>query len=147
MVVQGKRGAITDRNGNPLAVSIDSPSIAAYPRQISDRHAAAAALAKVLGESPRSFIEKLNPKRSFVWIKRQATPRQAERVAALGIKGLDFITEHTRYYPGKTLASQLIGFSGIDGHGLEGMEFYFDGRSERHGKRDYRSRGCLGTPV
>jgi cell division protein FtsI (penicillin-binding protein 3) len=126
MVVQGKRGAITDRNGNPLAVSIDSPSIAAYPRRISDRRAAAGQLAKVLGQSSGSIFEKLNPKRSFVWIKRQATPRQAAGVAALGIKGVDFITEHSRYYPGKTLAAQLVGFSGIDGHGLEGMEFYFD---------------------
>jgi cell division protein FtsI (penicillin-binding protein 3) len=126
MVVQGKRGAITDRNGNPLAVSIDSPSIAAYPRRIGDRHAAAAKLAKVLDQSSGSILEKLNPKRSFVWIKRQATPRQAEGVAALGIKGIDFITEHTRYYPGKTLAAQLVGFSGIDGHGLEGLEFFFD---------------------
>ena len=126
MVVQGKRGAITDRNGNPLAVSIDSPSIAVYPRRIGNRRAAAAALAKELAQSSTSIYEKLNPKRSFVWIKRQATPRQADGVAALGLTGIDFIPEHTRVYPGKNLAAQLVGFSGIDGHGLEGLEFYFN---------------------
>ena len=126
MVVQGKRGAITDRNGSPLAVSIDSPSIAAYPRQITDRHAAAKQLSSALNQPLRDVVRKLDPKRSFVWLKRQATPRQAETVQALGIKGVDFITEHSRYYPNKTLAAQLVGFSGIDGHGLEGMEFYFD---------------------
>ncbi len=126
MVVQGKRGAITDRNGSPLAVSIDSPSIAAFPRQMTDRQAAAKQLARALNQPLRKVVRTLGPERSFVWLKRQATPRQAETVQALGIKGVDFITEHSRYYPNKTLAAQLVGFSGIDGHGLEGMEFYFD---------------------
>ena len=126
MMVQGKRGAITDRNGSPLAVSIDSPSIAAYPRQMTDRQAAAKQLARALNQPLREVARKLDPERSFVWLKRQATPRQAETIQALGIKGVDFITEHSRYYPNKTLAAQLVGFSGIDGHGLEGMEFYFD---------------------
>jgi cell division protein FtsI (penicillin-binding protein 3) len=126
MVVQGKRGAITDRNGNPLAVSIDSPSIAAYPRQLKDRPAAAKQLAGALGQSRREILNRLDPKRTFVWLKRQATPRQAEAVRALGLKGVDFIGEHSRYYPSKTLAAQLVGFSGIDGQGLEGMEFYFN---------------------
>jgi cell division protein FtsI (penicillin-binding protein 3) len=126
MVVQGKRGAITDRNGNPLAVSIDSPSIAAYPRQVTDREAAAKQLAGALGQPRREILKKLDPKRTFVWLKRQATPRQAEAVRTLGLKGVDFIAEHSRYYPSKTLAAQLVGFSGIDGQGLEGLEFYFN---------------------
>ncbi|MGD9309687.1 MAG: penicillin-binding protein 2 [Desulfosarcina sp.] len=126
MVVQGKRGAIFDRNGSPLAVSIDSPSIAAYPRRIEDRKAASDQLARTLGQPQRRVYNKLTPKRSFVWLKRQAVPRQAESIRNLGIKGVDFITEHSRYYPSKTLAAQLLGFSGVDGHGLEGLEFYFD---------------------
>ena len=126
MVVQGKRGAITDRNGSPLAVSIDSPSIAVYPRQVADRAAAAKQLAGPLGQSMRDVFKKLDPDRTFVWLKRQATPRQAEAVRTLGLKGIDFIAEHSRYYPNKTLAAQLVGFSGIDGQGLEGMEFYFN---------------------
>ncbi|BBO91631.1 peptidoglycan D,D-transpeptidase FtsI family protein [Desulfosarcina ovata] len=127
MVVQGKRGAITDRNGTPLAVSIDSASIAAYPRQIENRQAAARQLARALGQSRQEVAKRLDPKRGFVWIKRQAVPRQAEAVRALGLKGIDFISEHSRYYPNKTLAAQLVGFSGIDSRGLEGLEFYFDG--------------------
>ncbi|HSO19196.1 MAG TPA: penicillin-binding transpeptidase domain-containing protein, partial [Desulfosarcina sp.] len=126
MVVQGRRGAILDRNGSPLAVSIDSPSIAAYPHLIADRQAAAEKIARILGQPARSVAAKLDPQRSFVWLKRQAIPKQAEAVRALGIKGVDFIAEHSRYYPTKTLAAQLLGFSGVDGHGLEGLEFYFD---------------------
>ena len=126
LVVQGKRGAITDRNGSPLAVSIESPSIAAFPRQLADRQAAAKQLATVLNQPEREVFEKLDPKRSFVWLKRQAVPRQAEAVEAIGIRGVNFFTEHSRHYPSKTLAAQLLGFSGIDGHGLEGMEFFFE---------------------
>jgi cell division protein FtsI/penicillin-binding protein 2 len=57
MVVQGKRGAITDRNGSPLAVSIDSPSIAAYPRQVTDRSATAKQLAGALGLPQRDVYK------------------------------------------------------------------------------------------
>jgi cell division protein FtsI (penicillin-binding protein 3) len=96
MVVQGKRGAITDRNGSPLAVSIDSPSIAAYPRRIADRGQAAKQLAGALNQPRREDFKKLAPKRSFVWLKRQATPRQAEAVRDLGIKGRRF---HHRAQP------------------------------------------------
>ena len=126
MVVQGKRGTIFDRNGSPLAVSIESVSIAAHPHMFADRQAASARLAKALEQRHREVYAKLNPKRSFVWLKRQAIPSQAEAVRKLEMKGIDFITEHSRYYPSKTLAAQLLGFSGIDGHGLEGLEFYFD---------------------
>ncbi len=128
MVVQGKRGAILDRNKSPLAVSIDSPSIAANPNLIGakQKKTVARGLARVLGQRADSIESKLNSDRSFVWIKRQATPRQAKELAALKLPGIDFIPEHTRVYPDKTLAAQLVGFSGIDGHGLEGLEFYFD---------------------
>jgi len=126
MVVQGKRGTISDRNGSPLAVSIESPSIAAYPRQIADRRNAARQLAAALNRPSREMYARLDPKRTFVWLKRQVTPKQAGAVRSLGLDGVDFITEYTRYYPSKTLAAQLLGFSGVDGHGLEGLEFYFE---------------------
>ena len=126
LVVQGKRGAIYDRNASPLAVSIESPSIAAYPRMIADRDKAAGQLARALGQPRREVLTKLNPKRSFVWLKRQAIPSQAQAVRALDLRGVDFIAEHSRYYPSKSLAAQLLGFSGVDGHGLEGLEFLFD---------------------
>lgn len=126
VVLQGKRGTITDRNHNPLAVSIESPSIAAFPRQITDPRAAAAQLAGLLNQPRREIYERLDPKRSFVWLKRQATPKEAEAILATNIRGVHFIAEHSRHYPSKSLAAQLLGFCGIDGNGLEGMEFYLD---------------------
>lgn len=144
MVVQGKRGAIFDRNGSPLAVSIESPSIAAYPRMIADRDKASDQLARALGQPRRDVYAKLNPKRSFVWLKRQAIPSQAQAVRTLDLRGIGFITEHSRYYPSKSLAAQLLGFSGVDGHGLEGLEFHFDGDLKGHEKEITVLKDALG---
>ncbi|HSQ85361.1 MAG TPA: penicillin-binding protein 2, partial [Desulfobacterales bacterium] len=68
----------------------------------------------------------LNSKKKFVWIKRKVTPKEAEAVKNLNLDGLDFIPEHKRFYPNKTLAAQLIGFTDIDDHGLEGIEFNYN---------------------
>ena len=144
MVVQGKRGTIFDRNGSPLAMSIESPSIAAYPRMIGDRKKASDQLARALGQPRRQVYGKLNPKRSFVWLKRQAIPSQAQAVRTLDLRGIDFITEHSRYYPNKSLGAQLLGFSGIDGHGLEGLEFQFDRNLKGHEKKITVLKDALG---
>ena len=125
-VIRGKRGAITDRNESPLAMSIDSTSIIANPRQIEERSTAAKAMARALGQKRNEIYKKLDPKRGFVWLNRQAAPSQVDAVRSLELTGVSFITEHSRHYPSKTLASQLVGFSGIDGQGLEGLEFYFN---------------------
>ncbi len=125
VTVFGKRGAIYDARHKAMAVSIETPSVAAYPASIEDK-AAAAKLAKALGLKRSDVQRKLTNGRRFVWLKRQATPREAEAVRALNIKGVDFLPEHTRFYPNTTLAGQVLGFTGIDGHGLEGLEFYYD---------------------
>lgn len=126
MVIQGKRGALRDRNGIPLAVSIDSLSIAANPRKIEDRETVIPKLAVAL-ERPRKALEaELDPRRGFVWLNREAVPRHVEAVKALNVAGVDFIPGHSRYYPNKSLAAQLLGFAGVDGKGLEGLEFSFN---------------------
>jgi cell division protein FtsI (penicillin-binding protein 3) len=79
-----------------------------------------------LGLRTKAVKRKLTSGRRFVWLKRQATPKEAEAVRALQLRGVDFIPEHTRFYPNTTLAAQVLGFTGIDGHGLEGLEFYYD---------------------
>jgi len=122
----GKRGSIFDRNLREMAVSIDVMSIAAHPQQIKQSKNAARLLAKALGMSRKRLGDKLNSKKKFVWIKRKVTPKEAEAVKKLNIDGLDFIPEHKRFYPNKTLAAQLIGFTDIDDHGLEGIEFNYN---------------------
>jgi len=122
----GKRGTIFDRRMREVAVSIETLSLAAYPRKIKDRPGAARAIARIIKASPQSVARKLATKRPFVWIKRQITPKEAQAVKALDLDGLEFLPEHSRYYPNRTLAAQLVGFTGIDGNGLEGIEYLFD---------------------
>ena len=122
----GKRGTIFDRNLREMAVSIDVMSIAGHPQQIKHPQDAARSLSKALKIDRRVLAKKLNSKKKFVWIKRKVTPKEAEAVKKLNMDGLDFIPEHKRFYPNKTLAAQLIGFTDIDDHGLEGIEFNYD---------------------
>ena len=122
----GKRGTIYDRKMSELAVSIPVTSIAAYPRRIKNPAAVAASLDKPLKMSRRSLKKSLQSKKSFVWIKRQATPREVEQIRKLNIEGIGFVPEYNRFYPQKTLAAQVIGFTGVDGEGLEGVEHYYN---------------------
>jgi cell division protein FtsI (penicillin-binding protein 3) len=122
----GKRGTIFDRNLREMAVSIDVESIAAHPRQVENPRKVAGSLSKILKMNRKALAKKLQSKKKFVWIQRMVTPKEAEAVKKLDISGLDFIPEHKRFYPNKTLAAQLIGFTDIDDHGLEGLEFYYN---------------------
>jgi cell division protein FtsI (penicillin-binding protein 3) len=122
----GKRGTIFDRNLREMAVSVDAMSIAADPEQIHDVPGTAAALARALDLDGKSLRRRLGSGRSFVWVDRKVTPRQSASVLALSLPGITFETEHQRFYPNRTLAAQVIGFAGIDGRGLEGIEFHFD---------------------
>ncbi len=126
LTISGKRGVIYDRNLSEMAVSIDVTSIAAYPDQVENPGATAKALAKVLNLNTRKLQRKLKAKKSFVWIKRQSTAKETGAVKNLDIAGIDFVTEYNRFYPHTTLAAQVLGFSGIDGAGLEGIEFYYN---------------------
>jgi cell division protein FtsI (penicillin-binding protein 3) len=126
LVTTGKRGQIYDRNHHEMAVSIGTTSLAAYPSKIQDKKSAARALAGILNLNQRKLAQKLNSQRAFVWIKRQVSPKELSEVRALGIKGVDFIPSYSRFYPNKTLAAQVLGFTGVDGHGLEGVEYYYD---------------------
>jgi cell division protein FtsI (penicillin-binding protein 3) len=122
----GKRGTIFDRNLREMAVSIDVESIAAHPKQIENPKKVAGLLSKTLKINRRDLAKKLYFKKKFVWIERKVTPKEAEAVKKLEIDGLDFVPEHKRFYPNRTLAAQLIGFTDIDDHGLEGLEFYYN---------------------
>ena len=122
----GKRGSIFDRRMREVAVSIETLSLAAYPRKIQNPRATAQAIAPIIKASPKSVVRKLTANRSFVWVKRQITPKEVQAIKALNLEGLEFLPEHSRYYPNRTLAAQLVGFTGIDGTGLEGIEYLFD---------------------
>ena len=126
LTIRGKRGTIFDRNLREMAVSVDAASIAAYPRHIKKPGAVATALSEILNLNRAALLRKITSDRTFVWIKRQSSPSEERAIRALGFKGFDFIPEHTRYYPNRYLAAQLLGFTGVDSRGLEGLEYYFN---------------------
>jgi len=74
----------------------------------------------------KDVMEKLNQKKSFVWIKRKLKETEVAEIKKLNLEGFDFIDESKRYYPKNYLASNLMGFVGIDNQGLEGLESFFD---------------------
>ncbi|MEW6672901.1 MAG: penicillin-binding protein 2 [Thermodesulfobacteriota bacterium] len=122
----GKRGTIYDRNHREMAVSIEATSIAAHPHLIENHRAAAKALAAKLKLNERALYRQLASDKTFIWIKRQASPKETEAVRALNLSGIIFKPEQNRFYPNRTLAAQVLGFSGIDGNGLEGVEYFYD---------------------
>jgi len=122
----GNRGTIYDTNFAKMAVSNLATSIAAYPKEIKNARKSAKVLSRILKINRKVLQDKLICKKSFVWIKRQSSPNETKAVKDLKLEGIGFISEYNRFYPNKTLAAQILGFTGTDGNGLEGIEFYYD---------------------
>jgi cell division protein FtsI (penicillin-binding protein 3) len=121
-----RRGDIYDRNGQALAVSIEMDSLAANPRLVEDPEVTAQQLAKVIEVSTDQLNEKLRQPRAFVWLKHYLTPKQADTVRTLDLRGIHFVKENRRYYPNVELAGHVLGFVGRDHKGLEGLELSQD---------------------
>lgn len=124
--IKSIRGEIYDRRGEKLASSLQAHSIFAQPRKIENPRVVSSKLAKALGLKRRDVLKKLKSKKSFVWIKRQAGPEENRLVQALKIQGLGSIKESKRFYPNKEMAAHVLGFVGVDGVGLEGLEIGYD---------------------
>lgn len=125
-IVLPKRGTILDRAGEPLALSLEVQSVYARPRRIKEPETPAKSLAQVLGLGQAELLQKLKTDKPFVWLKRQVTPAEAEKVRALNLEGVGMSFEPSRYYPQGQLAGQVVGFVGRDSQGLEGVELHYD---------------------
>lgn len=124
-----RRGAILDRAGEPLAISVDLHTVFADPAHVSDARSEAEKLAPVLGLKPDAVEAKLRgswPGDRFEYLARQIEPRVARAVKELDLPGIYLTSEPKRYYPGGKLASHVLGFVDIDGEGLEGIELQYD---------------------
>ncbi|HLY37054.1 MAG TPA: penicillin-binding protein 2, partial [Candidatus Binatia bacterium] len=145
------RGAIVDRHGEALALSVDVPSVYVRPHEVR-RPDAAVALAGALHLPAKTVRAKLASPRPFVWMKRQATPREAEAVEGLAIPGVYTVAEGRRFYPHNALAAHVLGFVGVDSQGLEGIERRLDRiiRGQSHdieADRDARGRAMFTAGV
>ncbi|MGQ9629992.1 MAG: penicillin-binding transpeptidase domain-containing protein [bacterium] len=124
--VTPKRGTIYDRNGRELALSVRAYSVAANPFEISDPEGTARSLAPIVDVDYPSLLSKLLEDQSFVWVKRQISVGAARRIEEIGLKGVYLFEESKRFYPQRTLASNVVGLAGVDGQGLEGVEMSLD---------------------
>jgi cell division protein FtsI (penicillin-binding protein 3) len=122
------RGNISDRNGLPLAVSIEMDSCFAEPKVIENIPETATKLAPLLGMSHQELEKKLgdNKLKHFVWLQRRITPELRKRIEALELDGIEFARETKRFYPNSEVAAHVVGFTGLDPGGLEGIEKRYD---------------------
>ncbi len=141
------RGTIYDRNGAALAVSIEVDSCFGEPTVIEDVEGTAAKLAPLLGMQREILAKKLSGKKSFVWLQRQVSPDVAAKVKALDLDGIGFVKESRRFYPNSEVAAHVVGFTGLDPQGLEGIELKYN--SQILGNTGYlvTERDALGRDI
>lgn len=124
--IAANRGVITDRDGEPLAVSTPVESVQASRDEVRMTDAQAVALARVLQMDVEALRKRLTEgSREFVFLKRQLPPDQAARVLQLRIPGVLLQREYRRYYPAGEVAAHLVGFNNVDDNGQEGVELAY----------------------
>ena len=124
--ISATRGRITDRHGDVLAVSTPVRSIWAIPEDAQLAPAQSRSLAALLDMDVREITRKLASEREFIYVKRQLPPELADRVTALKLPGIHQKNEYRRYYPAGEVAAHMLGFTGIEDAGQEGIELAFN---------------------
>jgi cell division protein FtsI (penicillin-binding protein 3) len=142
-----KRGTISDRKGNELAVSIEVDSVCADPKKVVDPGKTAQSLAAVLQADAGELKGKLRNGSSFEWIQRKITPKEVEEIKALRLPGISFLKENKRFYPNGQLAAHAIGFVGLDSKGLEGLESQYDNQLNGNKQVWYAAKDARGRQI
>jgi len=126
--IAAHRGAITDRNGEPLALSTPVDSIWVNPQEINENIDQLPKLAQALQQDPQSLARRItsNLDREFLYLVRHMPPEQAARIKALGIPGVYQLREYRRYYPAGEITGHVVGFATVDEQGQEGLELGYD---------------------
>jgi len=126
--IASTRGVITDRNGEPLAVSTPVDSIWVHPGQVLEYPENIKPLAGLLNANAEEIERKLTQRsgKEFVWLRRRLNPDLAEDISALNIPGVYLQKEYRRFYPAGEVTSHVIGFTNIDDVGQEGLELAYD---------------------
>lgn len=135
--IRAQRGSILDRGGNVLAQSAAADTVVLMPQEIEDPENVATQLANILNLDRQEVLTTASTKTRTtssgeerdiveVWLKRQITEDQSAKIESLGLEGVRLIADVRRYYPNKSLASQLIGYTNLDGEGQTGIERRFN---------------------
>jgi len=147
ITLQPERGRILDRHGRVLATSVPVPSVYAIPDDIEDPDAIAPKVAAILGQPLATVQRQLNSSSPFVWLARQLPPEVGERLQKLNIRGVQTLQETRRFYPKRHLAGQVLGFVGVDGVGLGGLEHLYNHELTGTPRRVTLQRDATGRTV
>src|ERR1700677_4515142 len=124
--LKAPRGAILDRYGQRLAMSLPAESVVVDPLRVPDLAIAADVLSKVLNLDARDLLVKLKTsvedRRGFLWVKRKITRQEAKRLRSLNLEWIEFRTESQRFYPNRSLAAHVIGSVDFEENGNGGIE-------------------------
>jgi cell division protein FtsI (penicillin-binding protein 3) len=127
VTLPASRGTLHDRTGVELGLGESATTVFANPKQIANPRAAAVAVERTLGlDANQVYPELADRTRGFVYVERQADPAQAAALKRLKLSGFGFYPEERRAYPQGSVASQVLGYVGVDGDGLSGLELRFD---------------------
>ena len=128
VTIASTRGVITDRNGEPLAVSTPVDSVWVHPGQLLEYPEKIKPLADLLNANAEEIERKLTQRaaKEFVWLRRRLNPALADQIRALNIPGVYLQKEYRRFYPAGEVTSHVIGFTNIDDIGQEGLELAYD---------------------
>ncbi|KIF60003.1 penicillin-binding protein 2 [Pseudomonas koreensis] len=126
--IPAHRGLITDRNGEPLAVSTPVTTLWANAKEMQTAKEKWPALAAALGQNPKALSERLEAQanKEFIYLVRGLTPEQGQAVLDLKVPGVYGIEEFRRFYPAGEVTAHMVGFTDIDDHGREGVELAYD---------------------
>ncbi|MCI8208997.1 cell division protein [Pseudomonas sp. S25] len=126
--IPAHRGLITDRNGEPLAVSTPVTTLWANPKEMQQDKSKWAVLATALGQDPKALAERLDSQagKEFIYLVRGLTPEHGQAVLDLKVPGVYGIEEFRRFYPAGDVTAHMVGFTDLDDHGREGVELAYD---------------------
>ncbi|MEK6633279.1 MAG: penicillin-binding protein 2, partial [Nitrospirota bacterium] len=131
--LEGARGTIVDRHGKVLAMNMEVPSVFGIPTALESPAKTARSLSPVLHVRTDELEKKLRQDRSFVWLARKLDPEQGHRLEHMPMEGIGLVMEGRRFYPKGPLLAHVLGFAGMDGEGLEGIERRYE--SQLHGEK------------
>ncbi|MGA1449901.1 MAG: peptidoglycan D,D-transpeptidase FtsI family protein [Candidatus Nanopelagicales bacterium] len=125
-VLTANRGEITDRNGAPLAISVEARNLTADQTKVVDSEETAKQIAEILSLDWEELTTNLIGEKRFVYLAKKITPAQWNEIRSLRLPGIYSEKTTDRIYPANTLAASLIGFVGAEGHGMSGIEYAFE---------------------
>jgi cell division protein FtsI (penicillin-binding protein 3) len=145
--LEGARGTIVDRHGKVLAMNLEVPSVFGVPTALDSPAQTARSLSPVLHVRTEELERKLRQDRGFVWLARKLDPEQGHRLERLPMEGIGVVMEGRRFYPKGPLLSHVLGFAGMDGEGLEGIERRYESHLRGERRVTVLQRDALGRTV